>query len=33
VPPLEKLFLLKVEFHRRLRTQAPAPLRPEAVFR
>jgi hypothetical protein len=23
VPPLERLFLLEVEFHRRLRTQAP----------
>ena len=24
MPPLERLFLLEVEFHRRLRTQAPA---------
>ena len=23
MPPLEKLFLLEIEFHRRLRTQAP----------
>jgi hypothetical protein len=31
MPPLERLFLLEVEFHRRLRTQAPGTLDASAL--
>jgi len=31
MPPLERLFLLEVEFHRRLRTQAPGTLDARAL--